>query len=216
MSEKRGTRRPPLWLAVHECAHAITSLVTDEMPPCPGSFLRGVSVLPDAESLGRSLKPRRVIPQRYPLDQVPSAQQADAIQHAKYDLIDTLAGPMAEAWQRVGAVAPYFQRDGLIREAVAAETKHGDSDDLLAIRRILTWLAPADPAAELKNLWHTAMAILTGEWPGIVAMAHVLRDAGEIDGFEFKDRWNKVRPDASTRARRVKRRRLALPIWGAP
>jgi hypothetical protein len=31
---------PPLWLCVHERGRAVAHLLLDEMPPCPGPFIR--------------------------------------------------------------------------------------------------------------------------------------------------------------------------------
>jgi len=44
--------RAPLWLAVHEVGHAVAGLVVDEMAPCPGPFLRSITLRPTQHHLG--------------------------------------------------------------------------------------------------------------------------------------------------------------------
>ncbi|MDE2006965.1 MAG: hypothetical protein KGI51_10395 [Rhodospirillales bacterium] len=134
------------------------------------------------------------------------------MQHARYDIVDTLAGPMAEAWQRMGAMGPYVAKNSWVRETLTPETSHDHVGDLLSIRRKLRWLEPADPGAEMERLWRATMALLQAEWPGIVSMGRALRDRVEMAGGGFEDLWRQMRPSPEVRARRLRQQRMSITI----
>jgi hypothetical protein len=202
---KRTSTRPAgLWLAVHESAHAVAGLVTDELPPYPGPYLQSVSVRAGDGYLGICHKPKRV-----PTDYTPKPpdlsddRRRNVIMNAQHDIIDTLAGPMAEVRFKYGIIHLALTRKRWIEE-ITGQTIPGE-EDAGVIQQALRWWAPPDPVAEMKRLWAETEVLLQVEWPGIVAVARVLHERGEMDGDVFEEEWQKVRPNEQARERRQRR-----------
>jgi hypothetical protein len=206
----------PLWLAVHEAAHAVAGLVLDEMPPYPGPHLRSVSLHPEDEQLlGFCRRDLRVIPEwNLPSDKQPEELRGIMIQQARLDMVAVLAGSMAEARHRHSWFGIAMLKGGWTSE-ILGESLEG-IHDAARIQRSLQWLAPADPIAELGAIWNTTLRLLETEWPGILGIAKVLRCEREMDGETFEERWRILRPSEAVRARRMKRFPSEQPILTTP
>ena len=204
----RSAGAPHLWLAVHEAAHAVAGLALDELPPYPGPFLRSVSALPGAGTLGHCAKPMRVVCDMIPLAAYPAEFRDNAAIQCRYDIIESLAGPMAEARQRGGMMAVAVSRRQWIATLLDVDPVD-ETEDAARIQQSLAWLDTPDRAAEIDRLWSVAQALLHAEWPGICAMGRVLRDAGQIEGHAFKLAWLAARPAAKARQRRLEMAGLA-------
>jgi hypothetical protein len=203
----RVTGKPSLWLAVHECAHAVAGFVLDELPPHPGPFLRSVSVKPEGDTLGLCSRPRRVVTEFIPRvasGHYPQELLSRSVTMAQYDIVEYLAGPMAEIHQRCGMYAPHFVKGEWIKAFITVSDDEPGTD-FAQIQETLRWLAPPDPTATMSHLWKMTHALVIAEWSSLVAMAKLLRDRVEMDGYEFKDRWHEVRGSDKTRARALKR-----------
>ena len=200
----RVTGKPSLWLAVHECAHAVAGLVLDKLPPHPGPFLRSVSVKPEGDALGLCNRPRRVVTEFIPRvasKQYPQKLLSRSVTMAQYDIVEYLAGPMAEVHQRNGMFAPLFVKDDWIKLFTAAAEDDSPGTDFAHIQEVLRWLAPPDPTATMHHIWKMTHALVIAEWTGIIAMAKLLRDRVEMDGVEFEKQWIALRASDENRAR---------------
>jgi hypothetical protein len=185
--------RPPLWLACHEAGHAVARLVLDEQV-FPGPYLECVSVQGDDKVMGVarmqkrawSIKPRR-----------PAFEETD-LRDGPLDLIETFAGPVAEYRSRYGANGPSGMRPHMAHLVMdAPPDRH---DDMADAHHTIEWLALPDMEGALLAAYDLAVELVIEEWRGIVAVARRLRDAGEMDGDEFKEAWRAVRSGRATRA----------------
>ena len=209
---------PPLWLAVHEAGHAVAHQVLDELPPYPGPHIISVSVKPDAAdgSLGRVSGRRRTSTLRTPphTKPVPAAHPevlADMRRQARYDIVELLAGRMAESYQRGGPYCPLRWTDEIV-----SKTINGDPDaggDMSFVRKTLDWLELPDPAAELKRLWRITYGLIASEWPGIVRIARILRERRFMGGEDFEAEWRAGRSTPAMRQRLEKRLGDGLAGW---
>jgi hypothetical protein len=183
----------PLRLGVHEAAHAIARLVLNET--LPGPMLQRVSVRPEPGRLGVSvqqLRNIRAIP-RTVLATLPEEVRVDVIRGAEFDIIETFAGPIAEArYKRRSRSAPVLMELTVVQTTIALDP-HAAGEDAHRVRRTLEWIAPADPAETLGDLWRRAVQLVEEEYPGIVRMGRILSSAGELDGDAFEASWRKVR-----------------------
>ena len=57
--------------------------------------------------------------------------------------------------------------------------------------------------ASSADLWKRTAVMLQSEWPGIVAMARLLRERRHIKGDEFENEWRRRRPREAIRAKRI-------------
>lgn len=208
--------RPPLWLCVHEAGHAVARLTLDELPPYPGPMLRAVSVIRDDTTLGRMTGQSRVFLFLADMAAAAMAPFPGAIaaqrQHAVYDIVENLAGYVAEHYQRGGPFGPLF----LIGGKLIPATLSGELDateDLRHVREKLAWLAPPDPPAELIRLARITYALITSEWPGIVRAARVLQQHREMDGEAFETAWRAGRSSPATRKRLAARAGAEFADW---
>jgi hypothetical protein len=225
----RVTGKPLVWLCCHEAGHAVADLVLDELPPYPMARITSVSVVPDPGlgTLGRVIqKPRTDIPawiymgftrERAEGVLVPRFLR-DHHQHALYELVQTLAGPVAEYVCRHG------QELGYLHFAMRHPTRNilsgaWDCDgDFLSVRRTIEWLQPVEPSVEVERLWRIAYALIVEEWPGILKVARLLRKHEFMTGKHFEQAWREGRPPVATRRRLAAkigmagwREKLALP-----
>jgi hypothetical protein len=89
----------PLWLGVHEAAHAVARLALDETLPYPGPALRFVNVRRDGDVLGQSAAQLRNSSLIFQRDKMPPSLLTflpNMIRNSEYDVIEDLAGPAAE------------------------------------------------------------------------------------------------------------------------
>lgn len=207
--------KPYLWLAIHECAHAVAGLALDEIAPIPGPSLRSVTCIPDGESLGRSDRPMRVHPEfSYRHSDFPDADRIAEI-HAQHDIVEHLAGPIAEMRYRDRALGAYYLRKDWMPKILSAE-RHDPTEtqqDLINCQQTLRWLDYPDAAEKLERLWSTAKAIVESEWPGIVKMARALREAGTIEGDQFEEQWRAIRPSLQARTRWLALNNMRIEFW---
>jgi len=208
-AEPRRPTRPPLWLCVHEAAHAIARFALDEDETHdPGPHLEFVSVIGDGRVRGRAMMQRRQHV-RTPLAALAAAMAEGGVaewlgpRNAECDIIELLAGPVAEHRQRGGWLRPALMEPDVVRVTLELDDPQADvPDDSHNVRRSLDWLAPDDPAVALRDLWRRAFVLVEQEFSGILATARLLRTAGEIEGEEFEASWRACRPSEALRRRR--------------
>jgi hypothetical protein len=87
--QSRKAKPPHLTTAVHEVGHAVARLVINEWPPAPGPPLLSVEISPHSDKNCASMEPRL-----YFFD--PPARNTDTLRAARRQIIELLAGPMAE------------------------------------------------------------------------------------------------------------------------
>jgi len=211
----RDRTTPPLWLCIHEAGHAVAHLVLDELPPYPGPSITSVSVIPDGDFRGRVRGQRRVWTKQFSRDETearlsPALQQAQH-QMALYDVIEALAGYVAEMYQRQSPFGPLMIKPEMFEKILV-----GDLDsigDMAGVRNTIDWLGLVDPAAELKRLFRTTYGLIASEWPGIVRVARVLRTRPFMEGEEFEAEWQAVRSTAAIRQRLEARIGSSLAGW---
>lgn len=178
-------RPPPLWLGVHEAAHAIARMALDEEFPYPGPYLKSVTVVRDGDALGRTKQDLRQSTADL-RDRFPAEFHPDMIRNAECDVIEVLAGPAAEERHRSrGWAGPLFMERHIVRTVLKIDPKAGWTDCHI-VRRLLDWIGPPDMAADLKKLWFRAVILTEIEFPGIVAMGQMLCAAGTMNGDDFE------------------------------
>jgi hypothetical protein len=196
----------PLWLGVHESAHAVARFALDETFPYPGPMLRSVTVKREGDRLGQAKMQFRQSPflPRHGLPPGLAELVPDMIRNAECDVIEMLAGPAAEVRQRGGGLlAPMLWENAVVQQVLDIDDPRGGITDYHRSRLMIDWLAPTDPAAELHRLWRCAVTLIEVEFPGIVAVARALCAAGEIDGADFEAAWRECRPSETVRMRRA-------------
>jgi hypothetical protein len=192
----------PLWLGVHEAAHAIARLALDETLPFRGQMLSYVTIKADGDQLGKVQMQPRLSP-FIPRHILPDELVHQCIRNARCDMIETLAGQAAEARHRHGRTYAMVCEAEVISRILTIDPASGTTDSHTA-RSTLDWLAPDDPTAELRRLWHRTILLVEIDFPGIVAMARMLCTSGEIDGELFENAWRGHRPSEPVRLKRAK------------
>jgi hypothetical protein len=198
-----GPSGQKLWLAVHECGHAVAQLVLDELPPYPGPFLRSVSIVADANSLGRVEGQPRVC---LPIELGPhldDRQRAYKHRQLRYDIIQHLAGYIAELHHKDGPMGTYFARDAVVRRTVSGELDA--STDFSLPRQQLEWISHPNPTAELTRLWNITCSLIGCEWAGLQRISRALLAREFMDGEDFEQEWLKCRSTESARRLAEKR-----------
>jgi hypothetical protein len=205
-------RPAPLWLGVHEAAHAVARLVLNETLPYTGPLLQFVSVEQDGEVLGWSaarLRNPLIVAPRKDLDLDPSSLKflPEMIRNTECDVIEHLAGPAAELRQRAGLMGMLISERDIsckVKAIDRLELTGSLLTDYHFVRFMLDWIDPADQEATFRQLWQRAVMLIDNEFPGIVEVARVLCVAGKMDGEEFERAWRERRPSEGTRLRRGK------------
>jgi hypothetical protein len=186
---------PPLWLCVHEVGHAIAQFVLDELSPYPGPFIRSITVNPSDDYLGCvKTQPRVMMIPEYlaAVDRVltPQMRRCQRLS-ATYDVVECLAGYVAELYQKGGPYSPLMRGDRLCERTVAGDLDA--DDDMRKARETIEWLDPADRAEERKRLWDITYSLVAPEWPGIVGIARILQARRFMEGDAFVTEWRSVR-----------------------
>ncbi|MBR0652000.1 hypothetical protein GXW78_20210 [Roseomonas terrae] len=198
----------PMALAVHESGHAVARLVLSETHYVPPIEEVSVDPLPEDNALGivRGERRTKLSLLGYLDDALASRPgMLDAAREsARQDIIDTLAGPIAELrwrhWLTVAMSRPNYLSLVLAVDATVpvnvdrfkqAEVAIGN--DALVIATLLRWIAPADPSAFLGACWDETSALIEREWRGIVAVARMLRLRRTMSGEDFEAAWQTVR-----------------------
>jgi hypothetical protein len=199
---QQSTRWQKLWTAVHECGHAVARLALDELPPYPGPLLRSVSIIANADSVGRVDGQPRV------MFMLEHESMTDRMRHhqrrqLRYDIVQFLAGYVAEMYQRGGLLAPILARDGFIRQILSGELDA--VPDFHSARQHLGWLNPPNPSVELSRLWDNTYGLIACEWQGLKRISRVLLEREFMDGEEFEAEWLACRSTLSARRRTEQR-----------
>ena len=171
-----GPSGQKLWLAIHGCGHASTRLVLDELPPDElpaylGPLLRLVSIIEGIDgSMGRVDGSSRVCLMPGLIDAQIVAQLTPEMRHLRRrnmrcDIVEALAGMMAEFFWKGGLLGLFMMRGDIIRRTISGDLDV--VDDFRFVRRHLEALNPPDPTAELRRLWDTTYGLLASEWPGV-------------------------------------------------
>lgn len=190
-------RAAPLWLAVHEAGHAVARLVLDETLPQPGPMVKEVTVVRDEDRLGLArMDARAPLYLRGHANHIP---RAVLDQNIKFDIIEKLAGPIAEVRHRYGSIGPMFDKRPQM-DFCLSRSEH--VCDHSAARAQAEWLSPSDERALLEQAYDVACALVEREWIGIKAVARVVQAAGSLDGTQFEEAWLGRRQSEQRRDRR--------------
>lgn len=196
----------PMAVAVHEMGHAVAHWLLDERSPYPGPRVHEITVVATDRYLGivvvrnclDTIFMRMEDP--FPKEFFPDAERVrrDAQRNARRDIIESLAGPIAEQrWAYRSHLGPSLEQGYLLRRILGWDAERaaaaGDFCDDTKIKLRLDWLAPANPLAELTRLWEETEEIVSSEWRGIVATARHLREVRTVDGEEMHQRWKMLR-----------------------
>lgn len=182
----KPTKPAPLWLAVHEAGHAVARLVLDELY-FPGPYLSSVTIIAEGTTLGHVRMQERM----HTFLPVQPRFVAEQIRDAKLEVVEAMAGQIAEMRQRMGTYGPYFTRQEIVDLVMASDPD--ETHDFGKSRRFLNWLSPDDPRATMEGLYREALKLVEAEWTGIVAVARMLRQAGTMEGDEFEQVWRSGR-----------------------
>ena len=205
----------PLQIAIHEAGHAVAHLVLDDLPFCSGPFIHAVTIIAGDGFWGAvTVDPRlsRFAPNA-PTDlHFNDVTRQNQRLHGLYDIIEALAGPMAELYNEQPHLLPLLM-DRIIPKILADHAD--DNSDCANIRRTIEWLEEDDPRLLLQDLWNITYAIVASEWIGIEKVALVLRDRRVMGGGEFEAEWRKVRQPDNVRTQREMRLRHPFAGWRA-
>jgi hypothetical protein len=201
-----------LQVAIHEAGHAVAHLVLDDLPSCSGPFISSVSVIPGNGFWGavtvESRLSRLASSRFHPNDETRQNQRL----HALFDIIEALAGPIAEMYSGQAQLLP-FLKERMIPKIL---TDHADDDsDCVNIRKTLRWLEEDNPQLLLRQLWDIAYVVVASEWIGLEKVARVLRRRQIMHGDEFEAEWRKVRQSEMVRSRREIRLGYQRVDWRA-
>jgi hypothetical protein len=161
---------PPLWLCIHEAAHAVAHFVLNER--LPRRYHTSVLHVRVGDGVG-NVRVRQRCGQR-----------------TRHDAIRCLAGYVAEN---------RFLHGPVWRPAAADFANNTHLPDIRAAADAVVALDPPDPSAELLRLWQTAHDLVAREWIGIVRVAWLLRQRGAMTGAEFEEAWRARRCRAALR-----------------
>jgi hypothetical protein len=189
----------------------VAHIILDELPPYPGPFLRSISIVPDEDSLGRVMCQARLWPDLHsrPQKEELSPKLAEnAVIAARYDIVELLAGPIAELYCRHGWFSPLMSRDECVRLIRSGEG--ADGSDQRRVDRLIDWLAVPAPEPYLTDLFDIAYALVATEWAGIVRVARVLQSRNVMSGDEFETAWRSMR---AAEAPRRAERHLGTNTW---
>lgn len=143
---------------------------------------------------------------------VPDAKLARTDNRVRLDIVEHMAGPIAEEFaRRSSVVAVWLQlRDWTDRipDQDPALPQPNLGEDAGKVRQAMQGLSPSDPHQALKALGDVAISLVCAEWPGIRCVAEALRAAGSMEGDVFEAAWRQVRPGPDTRTRRLARASL--------
>lgn len=159
-------------------------------------MLKSVSIIAEGERLGFCRTDAR-FSIGFSYDVPASVRQPKRVS-ALLDIVDTLAGPIAEIRQRHGALGPWFGMAPALEAMLASlDTAEPIADfDVCAVKA--RWLG--QPLTILTAAWGVALALVCREWAGIEAVGRVLRERGELDGDAFEAAWLPRRPSPERRA----------------
>jgi len=197
LTRRAVQKTAPLWLAVHEVGHAVARLALDETLPYPGPMVKEVTVVRDGDHLGFArMDSRAPLDLRGHLDHMAPEHLSRNI---RLQLVDALAGYVAELRQRQGVFGPGFVKDRVVAACLSAVEVENDFD---AASGLAMWEAPGSEQALLGEAYRVACALVEREWLGIVDVARCLQNAGTLPGDEFENLWRAKRRPLSRRARR--------------
>ena len=177
-------------------------LVLDDLPFCAGPFIHAVTIVPGDGFWGAvTVNPRLSrFASNAPADpHYNEVTRQNQRLHGLYDIIEALAGPMAELYNGQPHLLPLLM-DRIIPKILTGHID--DNSDCAYIRRTIEWLEDDNPQLLLRELWNITYAIVASEWIGIEKVAHVLCDRRVMGGGEFEAEWRKLRQAERVRAQR--------------
>ena len=194
-ARRGGASTGHLWLACHEAGHAVAHLVCNQARG-HGPMLKSVSILASGERLGFCEADAR-FPLGFSRDTPDYLRQPMRVS-ALLDLIDTLAGPIAELRCRQGSLGPWLGMAPAMAAILAfpPDVKPTGDFEVAAVKARL-W---GEPSLILSAAWNTSRALVCREWAGIRAVGQLLRERGELDGEQFEAAWLSMRPSLRRRS----------------
>jgi hypothetical protein len=195
----------PLQIAIHEAGHAVAHLVLDDQPFCTGPSIHAVSIIPGDGFWGVvTVDPRLSrFTRNAATDRLPNeAARQNQRLHGLYDIIEALAGPMAELYNEQPHLLPRLV-DRIIPKILTGHAD--DNSDCANIQKTIQWLEEDDPQLLLRELWDITHAIIASEWIGLEKVARILRGRSVMTGSEFEAEWRKARQPERMRAHREMR-----------
>jgi hypothetical protein len=200
--------RIPLKVAAHEVGHAVACFVANEWPDLMDRIeVTGIET--DIVHSGHLVS----------LSNLSGLQRTEHRERAVcFDIITFLAGVVAYARLAGGCFGVRWvvnQWPLVLQEQArtlpdvdewvqrAAEGERVEDEHHIIWR--LRWLQCDDMAAEVRRLLLMTAWVIEVEWPGIAAMARVLREKRSMSGEEFEAAWRAVRPREAVRRRRERR-----------
>jgi hypothetical protein len=134
----------------------------------------------------------------------------------RLDIIATMAGPVAELYQRWGPFCLAIEGKARIQRLLTSDDESGflttNDGDGISIRERAQVIELGEQ--ELVALWYRTWAIVRAEWPGVRRVARVLLERGSMDGEEFEAEWRRLRTRRWTPpAGQPTSRKRALAAW---
>lgn len=182
-------RRSPLYVAMHEAGHTVAMLANT-----PSPHIRYVSVGSGERRLeGLTAANPRFQPTLYE----GAVEMNDEVRirlrrHAWLDIVDALAGPIAE-YRFKGSSKVGRSIDGyMIAKAIAdprVALEHGNDQDLA--RRRLLWLEPKRIEELCAKAWAQAEDLIGAHWSQVDELGRWLNAATRIEGDEIRQWWER-------------------------
>lgn len=156
---------PPLWLCLHEAAHAVAYYALgDAVEAPPEGPIISLAIHSDSSGL---------------------VQTRATVRDPRYAGICHLAGYVAELRHEHG---PQWFPTAADLEANAALT------DIGCAFAAAEAMGAAEPAAAVLSIWRETLDLVEREWPGIIAVAAALQARGTLSGVEARAIWRFARP----------------------
>lgn len=183
---------PTFQTAIHEAGHTIARLVTGHGPAIDFASLLAqpegqTGVLQTQFRWVAGVSDVRPTGEREAVTAYVEQQRANA----KLDIIEALAGPIAESRQRK---TPWSAID-LHGLEIGPHCIHGDVDpsgDLEAVRTRLNWLHGGAAEQRFHDYWCEALELVRQNWKAIDSFARLLLSHGRLEGEEIGQWWRTI------------------------
>ncbi|MFK4870753.1 hypothetical protein [Novosphingobium sp. ZW T3_23] len=185
-------KRPPLYVAVHEAGHAISMLSSH--PPRWEDHV-SLTQLPH-DALGFT-KGNARFNSGMAEQLVAAGLRENLIAAAKADVIDLLAGPVAEArFRRECGATRLINAHQYAKILAQADCALPQDHDLAKVHLRLHWCDPTIVREAFIDGWKGAEAVIKRHWRHVVAVGRWLHRDGHIEDAELFPWWKERVPIA--------------------
>lgn len=178
-------QRSPLYVAVHEAGHAISMLSSD-----PRRWVDYVSLRETPVDAVGFTKGEARFQIAWAGQLAVTGQREQLVSAAKADVVDLLAGPIAEyRFRKIPRVARQFLANQWADKMIGADWTTIDEDDFSKVRLRLMWCDPQQVHRAFLDRWHDAEAVVGAHWKHILELGRWLHTVGHIEDDELFPWW---------------------------